>query len=134
MEYGKIYFTPMFNHIQLRRIGGSPPSLFSARGVPEIVRPPKSVAVDAAVLMPNCQLSAAAPSPLGLRSIVIAMKTAVPEHQPPHVETAGVASIVVVALPLPHRSRSSSPSADSTSRERARFPAALVASSRCSIR
>src|SRR3989338_2658147 len=97
----------MFNHIQPRRGGGgSPPSLFSARGVPEIVRPPESVAVEAAVFMPNCQLPAAAPSPLGLRSIVIAIGTAVPEHQPSHVDWAGVTSIVVVALPLPPSRRS----------------------------
>src|SRR3989338_10863691 len=98
MEYLKTYFTPMFNHIQPRRIGGSPPSLFSARGVPEIVRPEASVAVEAAVFVPNCQLSSAAPSPLGLRSIVIAVGAASPEHQPEHADWAGGTAIVVVAL------------------------------------
>src|SRR3990167_4982976 len=112
----------MFNQFIPSRgsgIGGhTPPSLFSARGVLEIVRPEASVAVEAAVFMPNCQLSSAAPSSLGLRSIVIAVGTEIPEHQPEHADWAGVASIVVVALPLPHRSRSSSPLSDRWSKAR----------------
>src|SRR3989338_770490 len=121
----------IYNHIPSKTGGGVPPSLFSARGVPEIVRPPASVSVEVAVLLPSCQLAERVPSVPVLRSIVIAVGTEIPEHQPPHVETAGVASIVVVALPCPHSRRSSSPSADSASRESTRSPRAPVASARC---
>src|SRR3989338_1104466 len=80
--------------------GGSPPPLFSARGVPSMACPPASI-TDMSVVVPYCQLPSSVPSaPPVVRSMLIIGPN--PAHQPSQVETVGVLSMVVVEMPPYH--------------------------------